>query len=29
MNEINRKHESIKNDFKFSKEGIEFLDTLV
>ena len=29
MNEINQKHQSIKFDFKFSKEGIEFLDTLV
>ena len=29
MNEINRKHQSIKFDFKFSKERIEFLDILV
>ena len=29
INEINRKHQSIKFDFKFSKESIEFLDTLV
>ena len=29
MNEINQKHQSIKSDFKFSKESIEFLDTLV
>ena len=29
MNEINPKHQSIKFDFKFSKESIEFLDTLV
>ena len=29
MNEINQKHQSIKFDFKFSKESIEFLDTLV
>ena len=29
MNEINQKHQSIKLDFKFSKESIEFLDTLV
>ena len=29
MNEINEKHHSIKFDFKFSKESIEFLDTLV
>ena len=29
MNEINQKHQSIKIDFKFSKESIEFLDTLV
>ena len=29
MNEINQKHQSIKFDFKFSKENIEFLDTLV
>ena len=29
MNEINQKHQSIKFDFKFSKEIIEFLDTLV
>ena len=29
MNEINQKHQSIKFDFKFSKERIEFLDTLV
>ena len=28
-NEINQKHQSIKFDFKFSKENIEFLDTLV
>ena len=27
--EINQKHQSIKFDFKFSKESIEFLDTLV
>ena len=29
MNEINKKHQSMKFDFKFSKENIEFLDTLV
>ena len=29
MNEINQKHQSIKFDFTFSKESIEFLDTLV
>ena len=29
MNEINQKHQSIKFDFKLSKESIEFLDTLV
>ena len=29
MNEINKKNQSIKFDFKFSKESIEFLDTLV
>ena len=29
MNEINKKHQSVKFDFKFSKESIEFLDTLV
>ena len=29
MNEINEKHQSIKFDFKFSKESIEFLDALV
>ena len=29
MNEINQKHQSIKFDFKFSKENIEFLNTLV
>ena len=29
MNEINQKHQSIKFDFKFSKESIEFMDTLV
>ena len=29
INEINQKHQSIKFDFKFSKESIEFLDTLV
>ena len=29
MNEINQKHQSIKFDFKFSKENIKFLDTLV
>ena len=29
MDEINEKHQSIKFDFKFSKESIEFLDTLV
>ena len=27
--EINQKHQSIKFDFKFSKESIEFVDTLV
>ena len=27
INEINKKHHSIKFDFKFSKEKIEFLDT--
>ena len=29
INEINKKHYSIKFDFKFSKENIEYLDTLV
>ena len=29
MNERNQKHQSIKFDFKFSKESIEFLGTLV
>ena len=29
MNKINQKHQSIKFDSKFSKESIEFLDTLV
>ena len=29
MTEINKKHWSIKFDFKFSKERVEFLDTLV
>ena len=29
INEINKKHRSIKFDFKFSEEKIEFLDTLV
>ena len=29
MNEINPKHQSIKFDFKFSTERIEFWDTLV
>ena len=29
MNEINQKHQSVKSDFKFSQEIIEFLDTLV
>ena len=29
MNEVNQKHQSIKFDFKFSKESVEFLDTLV
>ena len=29
INEINRKHHSIKLNFKFSQEKIEFLDTLV
>ena len=29
MNEINQNHQSIKFDFKFSKESIEFMDTLV
>ena len=29
MNEINQKHQSIKFDFKFLKENIEYLDTLV
>ena len=29
INEINQKHQSIKFDFKFSIESIEFLDTLV
>ena len=29
MNEINKKHQPIKFDFKFSKENIKFLDTLV
>ena len=29
MNEINKKHHSIKLDFKFSNEKIQFLDTLV
>ena len=28
MNEINQKHQSIKFDFKFLKENIEFLDTV-
>ena len=28
MNEINQKHHSIKFDFKFSRESIEFLDTV-
>ena len=27
--EINKKHQSIKFDFKFSKESIEFMETLV
>ena len=29
INEINEKHQSIKLDFNFSKESIEFLDTLM
>ena len=29
MNEINQKHQSIKFNFKFSKESIEFLETLL
>ena len=29
INEINKKHHSIKFDFKFAREKIEFLDTLV
>ena len=29
MNEINQKHQSVKFDFKFPKESIEFLDILV
>ena len=29
INEINKKHQSIKFDFKFSKEKIKFLDSLV
>ena len=29
MNEINQKYQPFKFDFKFSKESIEFLDTLV
>ena len=29
MKEINQKLQSAKFDFKFSKESIEFLDTLV
>ena len=29
INEINKRHNSIKFDFKFSKEKIEFLNTLV
>ena len=29
INEINKKHHSIKLNFKFSQEKIEFLDTLV
>ena len=29
IKEINKKHHSIKFDFKFSKEKMEFLDTLV
>ena len=29
INEINKKHHSIKFDFKFSKKKIEILDTLV
>ena len=29
INEINKKHRSIKLDFEFFKEKIEFLDTLV
>ena len=28
MNEINKKYQSIKFDFKFSTENIEFLDTV-
>ena len=28
VNEINQKHQSIKFEFKFSKESLEFLDTL-
>ena len=29
MNEINQKHQSVKFDFKFSKESIELMNTLV
>ena len=29
LNEINKNHHSIKFDFEFSKEKIEFLETLV
>ena len=29
MNKINQKQQSIKFDFKFSKENIEFLDALM
>ena len=29
MNKINQKHQSIKFDFKFSKENIQFLEALV
>ena len=29
MNKINQKHQSMKFDFKFSKESIEFLDISV
>ena len=29
MNKINQKHQSIKFDFKFSRESTEILDTLV